>query len=82
MAGKARIPADPNTRNIYTFIPNGSGGGSVVPFTVANAATLAPIMGTNATTDALITAVRAQNIGAIIGSTPAIMDVPSLDPPP
>src|SRR6185436_4124448 len=34
------------------------------------------------TTDALITAIRAQNIGAIIGSTPAIMDVPSLDPPP
>jgi hypothetical protein len=82
MAGKARIPADPNTRNIYTFIPNGSGGGSVVPFTVANAATLGPVMGTNATTTALITAIRAQNIGAIIGSTPAIMDVPSLDPPP
>jgi Tfp pilus tip-associated adhesin PilY1 len=39
-------------------------------------------MGTNATTDALITAIRAQNIGAVIGSTPAIMDVPSLDPPP
>ena len=43
---------------------------------------LAPHMGTNATTDALITAVRAQNLGALIGSTPAIMDVPSLDPPP
>jgi hypothetical protein len=82
MAGKARIPLDPNTRNIYTFIPNGSGGGSVVAFNLANAATLAPHLGTNATTNALITAVRAQNIGAIIGSTPAIMDVPSLDPPP
>ena len=33
LAGKARIPADPNTRNIYTFIPDGSGGGSVVAFT-------------------------------------------------
>jgi hypothetical protein len=82
MAGKARIPADPNTRNIYTFIPNGSGGGSVIPFTVANAATLGTPMGTNATTVSLITAIRAQNMGAIIGSTPAIMDVPSLDPPP
>ncbi len=82
MAGKARTPVDPNTRNIYTFIPNGSGGGSVVPFTLANAATLGPIMGTSATTNALITAIRAQPIGAIIGSTPAIMDVPSLDPPP
>jgi len=49
---------------------------------VANAATLGPVMGTNATTTALITAIRAQNIGAIIGSTPAVMDVPSLDPPP
>ena len=82
MAGKARTPADPNTRNIYTFIPSGSGGGSVIPFTVANAATLGPIMGTSATTNALITAIRSQPLGAIIGSTPAIMDVPSLDPPP
>src|SRR3954470_23407588 len=82
LAGKARIPADPNTRNIYTFIPSGSSGGSVVPFNLANAATLGPLMGTNATTNALITAIRAQPIGAIIGSTPAVMDVPSLDPPP
>ncbi|HKE94754.1 MAG TPA: hypothetical protein VKB34_10635, partial [Povalibacter sp.] len=82
MAGKARTPLDPNTRNIYTYIPNGSGGGSMVPFTTANAALLSPHMGTNATTAALITAIRAQGIGAIIGSTPAVMDVPSLDPPP
>jgi len=81
-AGKARTPADPNTRNIYTFIPSGASGGSVIPFTVANAATLGPLMGTSATTNALITAIRAQPIGAIIGSTPAVMDVPSLDPPP
>ena len=39
-------------------------------------------MGTSATTVSLITAVRSQDIGAIIGSTPAIMDAPSLDPPP
>jgi hypothetical protein len=82
LAGKARIPLDPNNRNIYTYIPNGSGGGSVVPFTLANAATLATHMGTSATTSALISAIRAQPIGAVIGSTPAIMDVPSLDPPP
>jgi PQQ enzyme-like repeat protein len=82
LAGKARIPADPNTRNIYTFIPNGSGGGSMIPFTVANAATLGPHMQTNATTASLIAAIRAQPMGALIGSTPAIMDVPSLDPPP
>jgi PQQ enzyme repeat len=82
MAGKARTPLDPNTRNIYTYIPDGSGGGSMVAFTTANAAVLSPHMGTNATTAALITAIRAQGIGAIIGSTPAVMDVPSLDPPP
>ena len=82
LAGKARIPSDPNTRNIYTYIPNGSGGGSVVAFTTANAATLATHMGTSATTTSLITAVRAADIGAIIGSTPAVMDAPSLDPPP
>jgi hypothetical protein len=82
MAGKARTPVDPNTRNIYTFIPSGGGAGSVIPFTVANAGTLGPVMGTSATTNALITAIRAQPIGAIIGSTPAVMDVPSLDPPP
>ena len=82
MAGKARIPLDPDTRNIYTYIPDGSGGGSVVPFNLANAATLATHMGTSATTMALISTVRAGNIGAVIGSTPAIMDVPSLDPPP
>jgi hypothetical protein len=82
MAGMARIPLDPNTRNIFTYIPDGSGGGSVIPFNLANAATLATHMGTSATTSALISTVRAQNIGAVIGSTPAIMDVPSLDPPP
>ena len=82
MVGKARIPLDPDTRNIYTYIPDGSGGGSVIPFNLANAATLATHMGTSSTTLALISTVRAQNIGAVIGSTPAIMDVPSLDPPP
>lgn len=82
LAGKARIPLDPNTRNIYTYVPDGSGGGSMVAFTAANAATLAPHMGTGASTSTLIATVRAQNIGAIIGSTPAIMDAPSLDPPP
>jgi len=81
-AGQARTPSNPDTRNIYTYIPDGSGGGSMVPFTLANAAILQPHLGTNATTNALITAVRAAPIGAIIGSTPGIMDPPSLDPAP
>jgi hypothetical protein len=82
MAGKARTPLNPDTRNIYTYIPDGSGGGSMVAFTVANAATLSTHMGTSTATSSLIAAVRGQNIGAIIGSTPALMDAPSLDPPP
>ena len=81
LKGMARVPADPNTRNIYTFIPSGSGG-SVVAFTAANVATLTPHMGVGANTAALISLVRAQPLGGIIGSTPALMDPPSLDPPP
>jgi hypothetical protein len=81
LAGQARVPLDPNTRNIYTFIPDGMGGGSVVAFTAANAATLqAHLNVSDATT--LINYVRSQPLGAVIGSTPALMDAPSLDPPP
>ena len=84
LAGQARVPVDPATRNIYTFIPDGLGGGSVVAFTTANVATLQAHMNAGAATDAerVINLVRSQAIGAIIGSTPALMDVPSLDPPP
>ena len=82
LAGLARTPADPNTRNIFTYIPDGAGGGSVVPFTVANAATLTPHMGMGADTAALVSFIRSQPLGAIIGSTPALMDPPSLDPAP
>jgi PilY1 beta-propeller domain len=82
LKGMARAPADPNSRNIYTYIPSGSGGGSVVAFTTANVALLSPHMGVGINTSTLISLVRAQPLGAIIGSTPALMDAPSLDPPP
>jgi hypothetical protein len=82
LAGRARAPKDPNTRNIYTYIPNGSGGGSVVAFTTANESILRSHMNMATSASSLITLVRAQELGAIIGSTPALMDVPSLDPPP
>lgn len=82
LAGMARVPANPDQRNIFTFVPDGAGGGSVVEFRAANAATLAPHMGSGTHTSALISFVRAQPLGAIIGSTPALMDPPSLDPPP
>jgi Tfp pilus tip-associated adhesin PilY1 len=81
LAGLARAPKDPNVRNIYTFIPDGSGGGSVVAFNLANAATLQPHLG-GAPPATLIPFVRSLPIGAVIGSTPALMDPPSLDPPP
>ncbi|HEV3484515.1 MAG TPA: hypothetical protein VG106_03845, partial [Vicinamibacterales bacterium] len=83
LAGLARTPADPASRNIYTFIPDGAGGGSMVAFKAANAGTIGPHLGlplANAPT--LIEAIRALPLGAVIGSTPALMDPPSLDPPP
>ena len=74
--------ADPNSRNIYTYIPSGSGAGSMVAFTTANVALLTPHMGVGINTSTLISLVRSQPLGAVIGSTPALMDAPSLDPPP
>lgn len=82
LAGQARTPSDPNTRNVYTFIPDGAGGGQVVAFTTANEPALRAHMNMTTSASSLISMVRAQGIGAIIGSTPALMDVPSLDPPP
>jgi hypothetical protein len=82
LAGMARTPADANARNIYTFIPDGSGGGSVVAFSTANAALLTPHMAVGTETSSLISYVRSLPLGAIIGSTPALMDPPSLDPAP
>ena len=68
---------DAAQRNIYTVLPDGT----TVPFTSDYAADLAPYL---QTTDAklLIEFVRNQPLGAIVGSTPAMMDPPSLDPPP
>jgi hypothetical protein len=83
LAGQARTPLSASSRNIYTFVPNGTGGGSIVAFTTANASTLAsPMNLTTAAASTLIDFVRQQPLGAPIGSTPALMDPPSLDPPP
>lgn len=82
LAGQARVPADPNARNIYTFIPDGRGSGSMMAFTAANENTLRSHMNISGSAATVISYVRAQAIGAVIGSTPAVMDVPSLDPPP
>ncbi len=74
------------SRNIYTALPNGT----MVAFTTANAATLLPYLypaalypaATVADATTLIDFIRSQPLGAIVGSTPAFEDPPSLDPPP
>jgi hypothetical protein len=78
LAGMARAPADPGQRNIYTFVP----GSGVVAFNAANAGLLSAHVGIGVDASALVAYVRSQPLGAIIGSTPALMDAPSLDPPP
>ena len=71
--------ADSNLRNLYTVTPDGT----MVAFTTANVATLAPMMNLNPTdATSVITAVRNLPLGPIMTSTPAIMNPPSLDPPP
>ena len=55
----------------------------MIKFDVANVATLAPLMNlTVADATAVINDVRALPLGPIFDSTPAIMNPPSLDPPP
>jgi hypothetical protein len=70
------LPA-PDQRNIYTTLPSGA----MVPLNVANAGLLAPYL-TSIDAAGLIRQVREQPLGAIVDSTPAILDPPSLDPPP
>ena len=68
-----------STRNIYTVTQSGT----MTAFDVANVATLATFMNTtpaNATT--IINYVRSLPLGAFVGSTPAFMDPPSIDPAP
>lgn len=70
---------DAASRNIFTVTQNGT----MTALTTANVATLAPFMNvTEAEAARIITYVRAQPLGPFIGSTPAFMDPPSIDPPP
>lgn len=74
----ASVPAAAS-RNIYTVLPNGS----MTAFNATYAATLAPYMNVSAAqATTIIDYVRSQPLGAIVDSTPAIMDPPSVDPPP
>jgi hypothetical protein len=66
-------------RNIYTVLPDGS----MTAFHASYVSTLAPYMNvTEAEAAAIIDYVRSQPLGAIVSSTPAVMDPPSVDPPP
>jgi hypothetical protein len=66
-------------RNLYTALPDGT----IVALKAASAAQLAPQMNLSASdAEAVITDVRAMPLGAVIDSTPSIMNPPSLDPPP
>jgi hypothetical protein len=81
LAGMARTPTTPDMRNIYTWV-----NGAIVPFTTEYAATIGPALALPPDklgwASWLITLVRNQPLGGIISSTPAVMDPPSLDPPP
>jgi hypothetical protein len=72
--------ADSNLRNLYTA----DASGNMIPFTTANTATLAPLMNLTSAIDAsnVIAKVRQLGFGAVIDSTPAFLNPPSLDPPP
>lgn len=71
------VPAA-GSRNIYTVLP---GSSTMVPFDAANVNAIDDYLGVNDPAT-LISFIRQLPMGAVIGSTPAFLDVPSLDPPP
>ncbi|RPI53290.1 MAG: hypothetical protein EHM55_14260, partial [Acidobacteria bacterium] len=72
------VPASA-TRNIFTVTQNGT----MTAFTSANVATLATYMNTTeAKAAVIIDYVRSLPLGAFVGSTPAFMDPPSIEPAP
>ena len=73
----ASVPAAAS-RNIFTVTQNGT----MTALTTANVATLAPYMNVSVSEAArIITFMRSQPLGPFVGSTPAFMDPPSIDPP-
>jgi hypothetical protein len=71
------LPAG-GSRNIYTVLP---GSSTMVPFDVAHKSDLDDYLGVS-DPEGLIEFVRQHPLGAVVGSTPAFLDPPSLDPPP
>ena len=68
------VPAA-GSRNIFTVLP---GSSTLVPFEAAQVNTLDDYLGVN-DPETLIAWVRSQPLGAILGSTPAFLDPPSLE---
>jgi hypothetical protein len=66
------------SRNIYTVLP---GSSTPIAFDASNEAAITPYLRVSDPAD-LIDWIRNQPLGAVIGSTPAFLDPPSLDPPP
>jgi hypothetical protein len=73
----ASVPASAS-RNIYTILP---GTSNTIKFHTDNLASLTPYLGVSDPAT-LIDWVRNQPLGAVVSSTPAFADPPSLDPPP
>jgi hypothetical protein len=71
------VPAA-GSRNIFTVLP---GSSTMVSFDVSQVNALDDYLGVS-DPSTLIDWVRNQPLGAIVGSTPAFLDPPSLDPPP
>ncbi len=77
----------PALRNIYTVVPSTDASPcdartmTVVPFTEDNADELEEYLRVS-DPETLISFIRSQPLGAVLDSTPAILDPPSLDPPP
>jgi hypothetical protein len=71
---------DPGSRNLFTYVP----GTGMVPFSEAQASLLRAYLRLPTDEDAatLVNFIRAQPLGALIDSTPAVMNPPSLDPAP
>ena len=72
----ATVPAA-SSRNVFTSLPDGT----VVPFDTSHVGDLKPYLN-DAHPDTLIDFIRSKPLGGIVSSTPAMMDPPSLDPPP
>lgn len=72
----ARAPTGAE-RNVFTILPDGS----AVSFSIPNTSVLSPYLRTG-DPQGLINYIRDLPIGAVVSSTPAFLDPPSLDPPP